>query len=69
MTDLAVAEAERKKTDQALATERIGLELEQKRRQMAVEERSCALVEGRTTSSPSWSGRRPRCSCARPRSS
>ncbi|MFT3768893.1 MAG: efflux RND transporter periplasmic adaptor subunit [Minicystis sp.] len=46
MTDLAVAEADRKKQDQALVTERIGLELEQKRRQMAVEEAKLRLVEG-----------------------
>lgn len=46
ITDLAVAEAERKKSDQALLTERIGLELEEKRRQMAVEEAKLRLVEG-----------------------
>ncbi|APR80267.1 HlyD family secretion protein [Minicystis rosea] len=46
MTDLAVAEADRRKADQALITERIGLELEQKRRQMAVEEAKLRLVEG-----------------------
>jgi multidrug efflux pump subunit AcrA (membrane-fusion protein) len=44
--DLAVAEAERRKSEQALMTERIGLELEQKRRQMAVEEAKLRLVEG-----------------------
>lgn len=46
MSDLAVAEAERMKTEQALATERISLELEQKKRQMAVEEAKLRLVEG-----------------------
>jgi HlyD family secretion protein len=46
MSDLAVAEAERKKAEQALITERISLELEQKRRQMAVEEAKLRLVEG-----------------------
>jgi HlyD family secretion protein len=44
--DLAVAQAERTKSDQALATERISLELEQKKRQMAVEEAKLRLVEG-----------------------
>jgi HlyD family secretion protein len=46
MTDLSIAESERRKTEQALLTERIGLELEQKRRQMAVEEAKLRLVEG-----------------------
>lgn len=46
MSDLAVAEAERRKSEQALITERISLELEQKRRQMAVEEAKLRLVEG-----------------------
>ena len=46
MVDLAIAEAERKKQEQALLTERINLELEQKRRQMAVEEAKLRLVEG-----------------------
>jgi multidrug efflux pump subunit AcrA (membrane-fusion protein) len=45
-TDLEIAEAERSKTEHALATERIGLELELKRRQMAVEEAKLRLVEG-----------------------
>lgn len=46
LSDLAVAEAERRKSEQALMTERIALELEQKRRQMAVEEAKLRLVEG-----------------------
>lgn len=46
MSDLAVAEAERSKAEQALATERISLTLEQKKRQMAVEEAKLRLVEG-----------------------
>lgn len=46
MSDLAVAEAERMKSEQALATERISLELELKKRQMAVEEAKLRLVEG-----------------------
>ena len=46
LTDLAVAEAERRRSEQALVTERITLELEQKRRQMAVDEAKLRLVEG-----------------------
>ena len=46
MSDLAVAEAERMKTEQALVTERISLALDQQRRQMAVEEAKLRLVEG-----------------------
>lgn len=46
MSDLAVAEADRVKIEQGLLTERISLELEQKRRQMAVEEAKLRLVEG-----------------------
>lgn len=46
LVDLAVAVAERTKSEQALATERIGLELDQKKRQMAVEEAKLRLVEG-----------------------
>ena len=46
LSDLAVAQAERQKTEQALITERITLELEQKRRMMAVEEAKLRLVEG-----------------------
>ena len=45
-TDLAIAQAERKKADQGLVTEKISLELELKRRQMAVEEAKLRLVEG-----------------------
>jgi HlyD family secretion protein len=45
-TDLAIAEAEKRKEEQALTTERIGLELEVKRRKMAVEEAKLKLVEG-----------------------
>jgi len=45
-TDLAIAEAERRKDEQGLATERISLELEVKRRGMAVEEAKLRLVEG-----------------------
>ncbi|MEO7331901.1 MAG: HlyD family efflux transporter periplasmic adaptor subunit, partial [Minicystis sp.] len=46
MSDLAVAEADRVKIEQGLLTERISLELEQKRRQMALEEAKLRLVEG-----------------------
>jgi HlyD family secretion protein len=46
ITDLAVAEAERKKSEQGLLTERINLELEQKKRLMAVDEAKLRLVEG-----------------------
>jgi multidrug efflux pump subunit AcrA (membrane-fusion protein) len=46
MSDLAVVEADRVKIEQGLLTERISLELEQKRRQMAVEEAKLRLVEG-----------------------
>lgn len=45
-TELAIAEAEKRRDDQALTTERIGLELEVKRRNMAVEEAKLKLVEG-----------------------
>lgn len=45
-SELRVAEASRAKVEHALATERIGLELEVKRRQMAVEEAKLRLVEG-----------------------
>lgn len=45
-TDLAIAEAEKRKDEQSLTTERISLELEVKRRGMAVEEAKLRLVEG-----------------------
>lgn len=45
-TELAIAEAERQKGEHALATEKIGLELEVKRRMMLVEEAKLRLVEG-----------------------
>ncbi len=45
-TELAIAQAERQKAEHALATEKIGLELEVKRRQLAVEEAKLRLVEG-----------------------
>lgn len=45
-TELSVAQAERAKTEHALATERITLELEVRRRQMSVEEAKLRLVEG-----------------------
>ncbi|MFO0758875.1 MAG: HlyD family efflux transporter periplasmic adaptor subunit [Byssovorax sp.] len=46
MSDLAVAQADRVKIEQGLLTEKISLELEQKRRQMAVEEAKLRLIEG-----------------------
>lgn len=45
-TELAIAQAERQKAEHALATEKIGLELEVKRRQLAMEEAKLRLVEG-----------------------